>query len=211
MAPADNLHVVAHPLVQQKLTAARDARSSSEDFRRLLAEIAMFMAFELTREYPTDPVEVETPMGKAEGAVLRSGITLVPILRAGLGMADGILRLIPQARVGHLGIYRDETSLDPVVYYNKLPPGVAQTEVIVIDPMLATGGSCITAIDAIKKTGAKRIKLLCLVAAPEGIDRLQKAHPDVAVYTAAVDSRLNDRGYIVPGLGDAGDRIFGTE
>lgn len=206
----EQVHVVAHPLVQRKLTLARDVRSASDVFRRLLGEIAMLMAYEITRGYPTDPLEVRTPLGPATGADLRRGITLVPILRAGLGMADGILRLIPQARVGHLGIYRDETTLQPVVYYNKLPPNIRETDVIVIDPMLATGGSCVVAIDAVKRTGAKSIKLLCLVAAPEGIRVLSQAHPDVDVYTAAVDSHLNEDGYIVPGLGDAGDRIFGT-
>ncbi len=206
-----NVRVVTHPLVQQKLTTARDARTGSPEFRRLLAETAMLMAFEITRDYPTHDIDVETPMGLAKGKVLRTEITLVPILRAGLGMADGILRLIPHARVGHLGIYRDETSLQPVVYYNKLPPDVAATEVILIDPMLATGGSSVVAVEAIKKTGASRVKLLCLVAAPEGIEKMMAAHPDVMVYTAAIDSRLNEHGYIVPGLGDAGDRIFGTE
>lgn len=170
----------------------------------------MFMAYEITRHYPTRPVQVQTPLGPATGTELQSGITLVPILRAGLGMAEGILHLIPSARVGHLGIYRNETTLKPVVYYNKLPPDIAETEVIVIDPMLATGGSCVVAMDAVKKTGATRIRLLCLVAAPEGIAVLTKAHPEVAVYTAAIDSHLNEHGYIVPGLGDAGDRIFGT-
>ncbi|HOA73698.1 MAG TPA: uracil phosphoribosyltransferase [Phycisphaerae bacterium] len=207
----EQVHVISHPLVQRKLTLARDIRSTSDIFRRLLGEIAMLMAYELTREYPVDPVEVRTPLAVATGADLRRGITLVPILRAGLGMADGILQLVPQARVGYLGIYRDETTLEPVVYYNKLPPGIAETDVIVIDPMLATGGSCTAAIDVIKQTGAKSIKLLCLVAAPEGIRKLVKAHPDVMVYTAAVDSHLNENGYIVPGLGDAGDRLFGTQ
>jgi uracil phosphoribosyltransferase len=206
-----NVRVVTHPLVQQKLSAARDSRTTSPEFRRLLAQTAMFMAFEITRDYPTKVIDVETPMGLARGTVLQAEITLAPILRAGLGMADGILRLIPHARVGHLGIYRDETSLEPVVYYNKLPPDVAQTEVIMIDPMLATGGSSVVGADAIKKAGATRIKLLCLVAAPEGIKRMLEAHPDVMVYTAAIDSHLNEKGYIVPGLGDAGDRIFGTE
>lgn len=206
-----NIHVITHPLIQQKLTRARDKRTENDRFRRLLAEIAGLMAFELTRDYPVIPEEVDTPLGPGGGAVLATEITLVPILRAGLGMADGILRLVPQARVGHLGIYRDETTLEPVVYYNKLPPNVADTEVIVIDPMLATGGSCSRAIAAIKQVGASRIKLLCLVAAPEGILRLTHDHPDVAVYTAAVDTHLNGDGYIVPGLGDAGDRLFGTE
>jgi uracil phosphoribosyltransferase len=207
----DHICIVAHPLVQQKLTAARDLGTSNHDFRRLLAEIAMLMAYELTRNHGLEHVEVRTPVGIAQGAVLENHITLVPILRAGLGMCDGILQLIPQARVGHLGIYRDETSLEPVVYYNKLPTDVAQTEVILIDPMLATGGSSVVAVDAIKRTGATRIKMLCLVAAPEGLARMRKAHPDVMIYTAAVDSHLNESGYIVPGLGDAGDRIFGTE
>jgi len=205
------VHVVTHPLVQQKLARVRSIETQSEDFRRLMAEIAMLMAYEITRDQTTRPVEVETPLGMAEGAVLESDITLIPILRAGLGMADGILRLIPQARVGHIGIYRDETTLEPVVYYNKLPSGVGRTEVILIDPMLATGGSCVVAVDAVKKTGASRIKLLCLVASPEGIERMRKTHPDVMVYTAAIDSHLDERGYIIPGLGDAGDRIFGTE
>lgn len=211
MSADPNVVIIQHPLVQQKLTAARDVHTSSQDFRRLLGETAMLMAYELTRAHATEAIEVQTPLGVARGAVLRSDITLVPVLRAGLGMADGILRLIPQARVGHLGIYRDETTLEPVVYYNKLPPDVARTEVILIDPMLATGGSCVAAVSAIKKTGATRIKLLCLVAAPEGVKRVRAAHPDVVIYTAAVDAYLDERGYIVPGLGDAGDRIFGTE
>lgn len=206
----ERFHLVTHPLVQQKLTMARDAQSSSHVFRHLLGEIAMLMAYEITREYAVRGVEVKTPLGIAAGATLKNEITLVPILRAGLGMADGVLQLIPQARIGHLGIYRDETTLDPVVYYNKLPPNVAQTDVIVIDPMLATGGSCAVGIDAVKQTGASRIKLLCLVAAPEGIRFLLKAHPDVDIYSAALDDHLNEQGYIVPGLGDAGDRIFGT-
>jgi uracil phosphoribosyltransferase len=206
----EQVHVVTHPLVQRKLTIARDARTPSDTFRRLLGQIAMLMAYEITRSYATDPQEVQTPLATAVGARLRRGITLVPILRAGLGMADGILRLIPHARVGHLGIYRDETTLQPVVYYNKLPQDIAETDVIVIDPMLATGGSCVVAIDAVKRTGARTIKLLCLVAAPEGIRLLTERHPDIMVYTAAIDSHLNEDGYIVPGLGDAGDRIFGT-
>lgn len=206
-----NLHVISHPLIQQKLSLARDKHTENDRFRRLLAEIAGLMVFELTRDYPVEQQTVDTPLGPADGAVLATEITLVPILRAGLGMADGILRMIPQARVGHLGIYRDETTLEPVVYYNKLPPNVAETEVIVIDPMLATGGSCSRAISAVKQVGAMRIKLLCLVAAPEGIARMSHDHPDVAVYTAAVDRQLNSEGYIVPGLGDAGDRLFGTE
>lgn len=205
-----NVVVVSHPLVRKKLTIIRDVRTSSRDFRRLVAEVAALMAYELTRDHETEAVEVKTPLGMAEGVVLTSDITLVPILRAGLSMADGISQLIPWAKFGHIGIYRDETSLDPVVYYNKLPPSVARSEVIVIDPMLATGGSCALAIDAVKAAGAMRIKLLCLVAAPEGIQRIQQSHPDVTVYTAAIDPGLDERGFIVPGLGDAGDRVFGT-
>ncbi len=210
MSDLESVRIVRHPLVQQKLALARDARTASPEFRALLGQIAMFMAYELTRDHATEPLEVETPLGVAEGAALANPITLVPVLRAGLAMTDGVLDLIPQARVGHLGIYRDETILEPVVYYSKLPPDISRTEVIVIDPMLATGGSMAAGIDVIKRTGAMRIKLLCLVAAPEGIARLHAAHPDVAVFTAAVDSHLNPAGYIVPGLGDAGDRIFGT-
>jgi uracil phosphoribosyltransferase len=205
-----NVHVISHPLIQEKLTHARDKRTDPERFRRLLSEIAALMLFELTRDYPVEPIEVQSPLGVAVGTRLAAEITVVPILRAGLGMADGVLSLIPHARVGHLGIYRDETSLEPVVYYNKLPPDVAATEVIIVDPMLATGGSLTAAISAIKHAGATRIKLLCLVASPEGTRRLVDEHPDVPIYTAAVDQRLDRNGYIVPGLGDAGDRLFGT-
>jgi len=211
MPQDDHVRLISHPLVQHKLTIARDAKTPPHEFRRLLTELALLMAFELTREHETEEIEVQTPLGISKGHLLATEITLVPILRAGLGMADGILRLVPQARVGHLGIYRDENTLEPVVYYNKLPPDIGRTEVIVIDPMLATGGSGVAAVDAVKKAGAKCIKLLCLVAAPDGIARLYKSHPDVLVYTAAVDSHLDERGFIVPGLGDAGDRIFGTE
>lgn len=205
-----NVTIITHPVVQQELTWARDKATGVEQFRRLLGQIARLMAFEITRDYPTKPIEVQTPLGPCRGCILARGLTLVPILRAGLGMVDGILEILPYARVGHLGIYRDHDSLQPVTYYNKLPPDIARTDVIVIDPMLATAGSLIAAIDLIKKTGADRIKVLCLVASPEGIRKLAAHHPDVNVYTAAVDDRLNDRGYIVPGLGDAGDRLFGT-
>ncbi|HOW17991.1 MAG TPA: uracil phosphoribosyltransferase [Phycisphaerae bacterium] len=205
-----NVHVISHPLIQEKLTHARDKRVDHQGFRRYLSEIAALMVFELTRDYPVEPVEVDTPLGQAVGTRLAADITVVPVLRAGLGMADGVLSLIPSARVGHLGIYRDETSLEPVVYYNKLPPDVADTEVIIVDPMLATGGSLTVAIAAIKRMGATRIKLLCLVASPEGIRRVVAEHPDVPIYTAAIDQRLDRDGYIVPGLGDAGDRLFGT-
>jgi uracil phosphoribosyltransferase len=176
----------------------------------LIGQIASLMAYELTRDYPTVDVEVETPLARAQGKRLAVQLTLVPILRAGLGMADAIHQLIPEARVGHLGVFRDEKTLEPVTYYNKLPPGIVDTDVIVIDPMLATGGSLGVAIDAVKRAGARRIKTLCLVASPEGIAALHGAHSDVPIYTAAIDERIDDRGYIMPGLGDAGDRLFGT-
>jgi uracil phosphoribosyltransferase len=205
-----NVTVIRHPVVQQELTVVRDKHTGVEQFRRLLGQIARLMVFEITRDYPTTTRKIETPMGPCEGQVLARGLTLVPILRAGLGMVEGILELLPAARVGHLGIYRDKKTLKPVTYYNKLPPDIAQTDVIIIDPMLATAGSLSAAIDVIKKTGADRIKVVCLVAAPEGISYLSGQHPDVPIFTAAVDDCLNDHGYIVPGLGDAGDRLFGT-
>ena len=206
----DNVTVVRHPVVQERLTIARDKTTGVEEFRVLMGQIARLMAFELTRDYPTEPRQVDTPMGPCRGSVLARQMTLVPILRAGLGMAEGIMELLPSARVGPLGIYRDEDTLEPVVYYNKLPPQIAETDVIVIDPMLATAGSLNVAIDVIKETGAASIKVLCLVASPEGIEALQSRHNGIPVYTAAVDNSLDERGYIVPGLGDAGDRLFGT-
>jgi uracil phosphoribosyltransferase len=209
MATDANVCVITHPLIQQKLTLARDKRTGVEQFRMLLTQIASLMAFELTRDYPTVEIEVETPMGKCHGTKLAVKPTLVPILRAGLGMADGILQLIPEAHIGHLGIYRNEKTLEPVTYYCKLPRDLAG-DVFIIDPMLATGGSLVAAIDCVKKAGARRIKILCLVAAPEGIAVVAKAHPEVTIYTASIDHCLNERGYIVPGLGDAGDRLFGT-
>ncbi len=205
-----NVTIIRHTVVQERLTVARDKRTDVQQFRRLIGQIARLMAFELTRDYPTVPHEVETPMGPCRGVKLARALTLVPILRAGLGMAEGIHDLLPGARMGHLGIFRNEETLEPVVYYNKLPPNIAETDVIVIDPMLATAGSLNSAIDAIKRTGAKSIKVLCLVAAPEGIKAIGAQHPEVQVYTAAVDERLDERGYIIPGLGDAGDRLFGT-
>ncbi len=211
MSDHPQLVVLHHPLIQQKLTEARDRRTSRREFRDLLSEIAGLMVFELTRDYATKPADVDTPLGPCRGAVLEAEITVVPILRAGLGMADGILRMIPQARVGHIGLYRDEATLAPVAYYDKVPVTIADSEVVIIDPMLATGGSCSHAIDLIKRHGAKRIKLVCLVAAPEGVKRLTSDHPDVSIFAAAVDERLDERGFIVPGLGDAGDRLFGTE
>lgn len=205
-----NVTVIRHPVVQEQLTVARDKTTPTHRFRRVIGQIARLMAFEITRDYPTREKEILTPLGPCTGYELARGLTLVPILRAGLGMVDGILALIPTARVGHLGIYRDEKTLQPITYYNKLPPDIASTDVIVIDPMLATAGSLIAAMDVIKKTGARSLKALCLVAAPEGIANVTERHPDIQIYTAAIDEKLNERGYIVPGLGDAGDRIFGT-
>ena len=204
--------VIDHPLIQHKLTLIRDIRTGTKDFRELLEEIAMLMAYELTRDLPLEEIEVETPVAKCRARVLAGKkISVVPILRAGLGMVSGVLRLIPAAKVGHIGVYRDPQTLKPVEYYCKLPPDVSEREVIVIDPMLATGGSSVAAIDMLKRGGAKQIKLMCLVAAPEGVKIVNDAHPDVEIYTAAVDECLNDHGYILPGLGDAGDRIFGTK
>lgn len=205
-----NLTIIRHPVVQEQLTIARDKDTRVEHFRRLVGQIARLMAFEITRDYPSKPHTVQTPLAACQGTKLARGLTLVPILRAGLGMVDGILELIPTARVGHVGIYRNEKTLQPVTYYKKLPPDIAETDVIVIDPMLATAGSVIACIDVLKETGAVSIKVLCLVSSPEGIDALTGRHSDVPIFTAAVDEKLNERGYIVPGLGDAGDRLFGT-
>ena len=204
--------VIDHPLIQHKLTLIRDIRTGTKDFRELLEEIAMLMAYELTRDLPMEEIEIETPVARCKGKVISGKkISVVPILRAGLGMVNGVLELIPAAKVGHIGVYRDPQTLKPVEYYCKLPPDVLDREVIIIDPMLATGGSSVAAIDMLKRGGAKQIKLMCLVAAPEGVKVVNDAHPDVEIYTAAVDECLNDHGYIVPGLGDAGDRIFGTK
>lgn len=204
--------VIDHPLIQHKLTLLRDIRTGTKDFREILEEVAMLMAYELTRNLPLAEIEIETPVAKCRTHVLSGKkLGVVPILRAGLGMVNGVLRLIPAAKVGHIGVYRDPKTLKPVEYYCKLPPDVEEREVIIIDPMLATGGSSVAAIDMLKRYGAKQIKLMCLVAAPEGIKVVNDSHPDVEIYSAAVDSHLNDHGYIIPGLGDAGDRIFGTK
>jgi uracil phosphoribosyltransferase len=206
-----NVRVLTHPLIQQKLAAARDIRTDAKAFRRTVSELAAMMAFEVVRDEPTATVDLTTPFGAATGVELAGEITLVPILRSGLAMADGVLSVIPQARVAHLGIYRDETSLEPVVYYNRLPPDIAATTVYVLDAMVATGGSAAEAISAVKRSGATSIKVLCLVAVAEGLRRVTQTHPDVPVYTAAIDPTLDRNGYIVPGLGDAGDRLYGTQ
>jgi uracil phosphoribosyltransferase len=213
MSRADfpNLTVLAHPLIQHKLTILRDKRTSTRDFKQLVNEIAMLMAYEVTKDIVVEPIEIETPLERTTGAqVAGKKLTLVPILRAGLGMVEGISQLIPSARVGHIGLYRDHETLQPVDYYFKIPSGEQDRAFFVLDPMLATGGSAVAAVTALKKAGAARIRFLCLVAAPAGVRALGAAHPDVPVYTAALDRTLNEKGYILPGLGDAGDRLFGT-
>ena len=204
--------VVDHPLVQHKLTLMRDINCGTKDFRQLLSEIAILMAYEVTRELPLEEVEIETPICKCKSKIISGKkLGIVPILRAGLGMVDGVLALVPTAKVGHIGLYRDPETHLPVEYYCKLPMDVAERDLIVVDPMLATGGSSIAAIDFIKRRGSKSITLMCLVGCPEGIEAVQKAHPDVNIYIAAIDEKLNENKYIVPGLGDAGDRLFGTK
>jgi uracil phosphoribosyltransferase len=203
--------VCDHPLIQHKLTLIRDERTMTKDFRQLVDETATLMAYEMTRDLPLRSTTVQTPVASAEAKTLSRGVVLLPVLRAGLGMLDGILKLLPAARIGHIGLTRDETTLQPVEYYVKLPEDAAGSEWIVIDPMLATGGSAIAAVHLLKDRGCAAVKLLCLIAAPEGIRALQEAHPYVDIYTAAIDHHLNDQGYIVPGLGDAGDRLFGTK
>ncbi|KYD19866.1 MAG: uracil phosphoribosyltransferase [Caldibacillus debilis] len=206
------VHILDHPLIQHKLTHIRQKDTGTKEFRELVDEIATLMAFEATRDLPLDEVEIETPISKTKAKVISGKkLGIVPILRAGMGMLDGILKLIPAAKVGHIGLYRDPKTLKPVEYYVKLPTDVAERDFIIVDPMLATGGSAIEAINSLKKRGAKNIKFMCLIAAPEGVEAVTKAHPDVNIYIAALDERLNEKGYIVPGLGDAGDRLFGTK
>ena len=206
------VEIVDHPLIQHKISLLRDRNTGTKEFRDLVSEIAMLLCYEATRDLPTEEVEVETPVAQARTKVLAGRkLALVPILRAGLGMVDGMLNLIPAAKVGHIGMYRNEETLVPVEYYCKLPSDINEREVFVLDPMLATGGSACDAIGQIKKRGAKHIKFIGLVAAPQGLKALHEAHPDVDIYVGALDEKLNDNGYIVPGLGDAGDRIFGTK
>ena len=204
--------VTDHPLIQHKLTLMRDKNTGSKDFRELLTEITMLMGYEITRELPLEDIEIETPVVKTTAKVIAGKkLGIVPILRAGLGMVDGLVNLIPAAKVGHVGLYRDPETLQPEEYYCKLPQDIAEREMIIVDPMLATGGSAVAAIDVLKRDGAKVIKLVNLVASPEGIEEVHKYHPDVDIYVANIDEKLNDHGYIVPGLGDAGDRLFGTK
>ena len=206
-----NVHVIDHPLIQHKLTIMRMKETGTKDFRELLEEISMLMAYEITRDFPLKEVEIETPICKCKEKMLAGKkVGVVPILRAGLGMLNGVVNMIPAARVGHVGMYRDPKTLKPVEYYCKLPGDVAERTLIVVDPMLATGGSSSAALSLLKEKGAKHIILMCLVAAPEGVRVINRDHPDVPLYVAAIDKKLNDKGYIVPGLGDAGDRIFGT-
>lgn len=204
--------IMDHPLIQHKLTLLRDKNTGSKEFRELISEIAMLMCYEATRDLPLKEVEIETPVSIAKAKIISGRkMAFVPILRAGIGMVDGVMALVPAAKVGHIGLYRDPQTHMPVEYYSKLPSDIKDREVIVLDPMLATGGSAVDAISQLKEKGVKNIKFMCIIAAPEGLDNLTEAHPDVQVYCAAKDDHLNEDKYIVPGLGDAGDRIFGTK
>jgi uracil phosphoribosyltransferase len=208
----DNVFVFDHPLIQHKVSLMRDKHTTTKEFRELASEIAMLMAYEVTRDLPLKEIEIETPIAMAKTKVLAGNkLALVPILRAGLGMVDGMLNLIPMARVGHIGLYRDPETLKPVEYYCKLPNDCAEREVIVLDPMLATGGSASAAVSFLKQRGISSIKYMCLIAGRPGVDLLHSEHPDVAIYCAALDDGLDEHGYIIPGLGDAGDRLFGTK
>lgn len=207
-----NVNVMTHPLIQHKVTLIRSVETGAKDFRELLEEITLLMGYEITRDFPLEDVEVQTPLVKAIGKqIVGKKVAVVPILRAGLGMVNGLLELMPMAKVGHVGLYRDPETLKPVEYYCKMPTDLAERRIIVTDPMLATGGSASAAISLLKEKGAKDIQLMCLVAAPEGVEVVNRDHPDVRIYVAALDEKLNEHGYILPGLGDAGDRIFGTK
>ena len=204
--------VFDHPLILHKLSILRDKGTSVKEFRELVSEIAMLMCYEATRDLPLEDVEIETPVAKATvKRIAGKKLAIVPILRAGLGMVDGMVSMMPNVKVGHIGLFRDPETLEPVKYYFKMPPDIEERDVIVVDPLLATGGSASAAIQFLKDDGVKHIKLMCIIGAPEGVERMQKDHPDVDIYVAALDDHLNEHGYIVPGLGDAGDRIFGTK
>ncbi len=205
-----NLNVVRHPLIQNKLTYLRDKNTDNQDFRLILEELTTLMVYEITRNYPLEETEVETPLERTTSEILSTKVALVPILRAGVGMLEGVLNLLPKARVGHIGLYRDHETLEPVEYYKKLPQPLNEFHIIVVDPMLATGGTAKAGVELVKEEGGQNVQFLCLVAAPEGVENFSQTHPNVPVYTAAVDEKLDENGYIHPGLGDAGDRLFGT-
>ena len=206
------VNILDHPLIQHKVTQIRQKDTSTTQVRQIINEIGGLMVYEITRDLPLEQIEIETPVAKTKANVIAGKkMVVVPILRAGLGMVDGILQMIPSARIGHIGIFRDEETLQPVEYFAKFPDGLDQRDIFIVNPMLATGGSAIAAINSIKQRGAKNIKLVCLVGAPEGVKAINEAHPDVTIYLASLDEKLNEKGYIVPGLGDAGDRIFGTK
>ena len=208
----EKVHIINHPLAAHKLTILRDENTSVKDFRELVSEIGMLITYEATRDLPLTTKHIKTPICEMDAPTLAGKkFVVVPILRAGLGLVDGVLRMVPSARVGHIGMYRDEETLEPHVYFCKMPKDIAERDIMIVDPMLATGGSAEAAISEMKKRGCRNIKLMVLLAAPEGIEHLQKTHPDVDIYCGAVDEKLNEHGYIVPGLGDAGDRIFGTK
>lgn len=204
--------VLKHPLIDNKLSIARNKKTGTKEFRELISEISMFLCYEALKDAKTEEVEIETPVSKTKvRKINEDDYAFIPILRAGTGMLDGLIKVLPNAKIGHIGLYRNEETLKPVRYYYKVPKNIDKKQVVVLDPMLATGGSSIDAITMLKEEGAKNIKFLCILAAPEGIKKLQEAHPDVQIYTSSIDERLNEKGYIVPGLGDAGDRIFGTK
>lgn len=206
----EKIHIMNHPLIAHKITMLRDKNTNVKDFRQLVYEIALLMGYEATKDLPLEDFQVETPLTSTTGKAIAQKVAIVPILRAGLGMVDGVLDLIPFAKVGHIGLYRDHETLKPVEYYCKLPKDIGQRKVIVVDPMLATGGSSAAALDFIKEKGAKDIKLMCIIGSPEGVKVMEEAHPDIEVYIGALDEKLNEKGYILPGLGDAGDRLYGT-
>ncbi len=206
-----NVHLIEHPLIQHKLTLMRDKNTTTKEFRELVKEVSALMVYEISRSMRLREVEIETPIGKTHGKLLRDEIAIIPILRAGIIMAEGIIDLIPTAKVGHIGLYRDPETLKPVEYYCKLPNDISNYKVFLVDPMLATGGSAIKAIEVIKDKGAKNIVFVCLISAPEGLEKLSEEYPEIPIYTISIDEKLNSHGYIVPGLGDAGDRLFGTK